>query len=226
MWISAYRVFFALLTVGTIIFLIVHNSRWMPGFDGGNFFSFFTIQSNLFAVAVLLSSALGLTERWRPATVDLIRGAAVVYMATTGVVYGLLLVGYTEQLDTNVVWADTVVHRLMPIVLVADWLIAPPRTRLTLRRALVWIWYPVLFVGYSLIRGPLVEWYPYPFLDPGLVGGFIGVVAYCVGITASIIFATWATVTIGNTQRLFRQGPASLPGDRPEGAPGDIEQMV
>ncbi|MDQ3695381.1 MAG: Pr6Pr family membrane protein [Chloroflexota bacterium] len=221
MWIAAYRVFFALLTVGTIIFLLIHNSRWVPGFDIANFFSFFTIQSNLFAVAVLLAGALGLGDRWRPGLADLLRGAAVVYMATTGVVYGLLLVGYTEQLDTNVVWADTVVHRVMPIVLVADWLIAPPRTRLTVRRALPWLWYPLLFVVYSLLRGPLAGWYPYPFLDPGQAGGYAAVAAYCLGITLFIVLMTWATVTIGTTQRRFRQAGPSRPG-----APGDIEQMV
>lgn len=220
-WISAYRVAFGLLTVGTIIFLIIHNSSVIPDYEISNFLSFFTVQSNLLAAVVLLCGAFGLTDRWPDRVADLVRGAAVVYMATTGVVYGLLLVGYVEHLQTNVVWADTVVHRVIPIVLVVDWLIEPPRTRLTVRAALVWLWFPLAYVVYSLIRARIVDWYPYPFFDPDLVGGYAGVAVACAGIAAFILLMSWLTVMIGNAQRQFRQQATGLPGQ-----PGNVESMV
>jgi hypothetical protein len=64
-----------------------------PGVSDGDYFSYFTVLSNLFAATMLLHGAL------RPAhtgsrTVELLRGAAVVYILTTGIVYLLLLSGH------------------------------------------------------------------------------------------------------------------------------------
>jgi len=55
-----------------------------------------------------------------PLRFDLLRGAAVVSMATIGNVYGLLVSGYQEALQTTIPWVDTVVHRVMPLAVVAD----------------------------------------------------------------------------------------------------------
>ena len=45
----------------------------------------------------------------------------------------VLLAGLQESLDTHIAWVDFTVHKLMPVVLVADWLIDPPRHRLPFR---------------------------------------------------------------------------------------------
>lgn len=199
-WIALYRVAFGLLAVATVGYLIVWNNRETPDFSLANYFSFFTIESNLFAAAVLLYGALRPTDDRTSETYELVRGAAVLYMATTGAVYGVLLAGYATDLNTELAWADNVVHRLMPVVLVADWLIDPPRTRLTLRRALVWIAFPLVYLCYSLLRGPRVDWYPYPFLDPDKAGGYLGVFAYSVGITVCVLLVGWGTVVVGNRE--------------------------
>src|SRR5262249_19914632 len=63
-----------------------------PGVSDGDYFSYFTVLSNLFAAAMLLHGALRSAHE-RSRTVELLRGAAVVYILTTGVVYLLLLSG-------------------------------------------------------------------------------------------------------------------------------------
>ena len=158
-WVRAYRLAFALLIVAAIAYQFVSRAA-LGAFNPVNFFSFFTIESNLFAALVLLVTALigGAPSPRR----DLIRGAAVAYMATTGVVYGLLLNGYNDALQTPIPWVNNVLHRLIPLVLVTDWLLAPPGPGLTLRRALVWMLYPLAYFAYSLVRGPIVGWYPSP----------------------------------------------------------------
>ena len=83
-----------------------------------NCFSFFTIQSNLFAAIVLLWSAFGDVS-------DRVRGAAVLYLSITFVVYGVLLAGYQQEFQTTTPWVDTVLHRVMPLVVIFDWLIVP-----------------------------------------------------------------------------------------------------
>jgi len=174
-----------------------------PSFTVGNFLSFFTIQSNLFAAGVLLWLAFRGARGHGDGQgrVDLIRGAATLYMATTGVVYGLLLSGYQEALQTTVPWVDTALHRVMPVVMVIDWLADPPETRLTVRRALPWLAYPALYLVYSLIRGPIVDWYPYPFIDPRNTGGYAAVAAYAVGITLGVLAFTWVIVRLGDWRR-------------------------
>ena len=206
-WIALYRVGFSALALVAIGYQFADGRGNNPDFRTVNFFSFFTIQSNLYAVAILLLAVL-IDRRGRPSpTFDLFRGAAVLYMVTTGIVYGLLLSGYQEELQTTLPWVDTVVHRVMPIVLVADWLIGPPRTAIDVRRAAKWLIYPLVYVTYSLIRGPVVDWYPYPFLDPDEAGGYGGVLLYCVAIALGI--GLFATVVAWTSRRgLPRAAPA------------------
>lgn len=193
-WVRAYRIFFALLALATIAYQLSSGVARGP-FDVGNFFSLFTTESNLFAALVLLSTAIsGGPPSLRR---DLIRGAAVAYMATTGIVYGVLLSNHAATPQTAVPWDNTVVHRLIPLVMVADWLLAPPGRGLTYRRALVWILFPLAYCLYSLVRGPLVDWYPYYFLDPGKSGGYPGVARYVVGIALGFLLFVWLIVALG-----------------------------
>ena len=212
-WIAWYRAGFGLLAVATVGFLFVHHRREHPDFSSANFVSYFTIESNLFAAAVLLAGAGRPTGRRLPPPTDPVRGAAVLYLMTAGVVYGVLLAEAAES-DRALAWADAVVHRVMPLALVGDWLIDPPRTRLTRRHALAWLAYPLAYVTYSLARGAAVGWYPYPFLNPSGAGGYARVAAYCAGMAAGVLLATWGTVAVGNGRRPAG-GPAAGDGAPP-----------
>ena len=167
-----------------------------------NFFSFFTIQSNLFACAVFLWLAIQPSSHESSSGRDLIRGAVVLYMSITGVVYGLLLSGLQAHLQVTIPWVNTILHRLMPIIMVVDWLVDPPLKALTFRKALIWLLYPVVWLTYTLIRGPLINWYPYPFLNPSQTGGYTAVAAYCICITLGLLLFTWLIVAIGKRIRL------------------------
>jgi hypothetical protein len=134
-----------------------------PGFSAANFFSYFTIQSNLIAAAVLIAAGAGLL-RSRPASerIDLWRGAATLYIATTGVVYSLMLAADEPSLFR---WTNLVLHYAMPIALVVDWAVVRTSAPIAFRRAVIWIAYPAAFIVYTLVRGAIVDWYPYPFVD-------------------------------------------------------------
>ncbi|OGO58674.1 MAG: hypothetical protein A2V85_15370 [Chloroflexi bacterium RBG_16_72_14] len=145
-----------------------------------NFFSYFTIQSNLIGVASFLVAAAG-WRRARSAAMDLFRGAAVVYLTVTLVVFALLL--SNTDVDTAVPWVNTVVHQVFPLAVIADWLVDPPDEPITFRRSLWWLVYPLAWVAYTLVRGPIAGWYPYPFIDPAN-GGYATVAGYVVAILA------------------------------------------
>jgi hypothetical protein len=121
------------------------------------------------------------------APLDMWRGAAALYMATTGVVYVLLLSGLEDALQTQISWVNLVVHYIMPVVVVLDWLIDPPRRRVPFARALLWFVFPVVYLVYSLARGALVGRYPYPFLDPTGARGYGGVAVAAVFIAVGLV---------------------------------------
>ena len=163
-----------------------------PGVSDGDYFSYFTVLSNLFAVAMLLHGALR-PAHTRSRTVELFRGAAVVYILTTGIVYLLLLSGHAPAY----LWVNAILHYLMPVAVTLDWLSDPPSVRLDLARTLVlWMAFPLLYVLYTLARGAIVDWYPYLFVNPHRNGGYLLVAGDClavgIGIAALIAATTWA----------------------------------
>jgi hypothetical protein len=158
-----------------------------------NFFSFFTIQSNLIGVAVLLY--LALRGGRRSARVDWWRGAASVYLTITFFVVVFLLSGVDVGLQLP--WVDVVLHKVVPIVVVADYLIDPPQTRLTISDGLLWLVFPLAWLGYTMIRGPIAGWYPYPFLDPSDGGyGPVAVTVVAILIAGAALCAVY--VGLGN----------------------------
>ena len=173
----------------------------MGSLPASNFFSFFTIQSNLFAAVVLLWGATNDQAGRDAVRVDLVRGAATLYVCITGVVVVVLLSGMQDGLAVPIAWVDVVVHQVTPIVMVADWLLVPPTTRIPWRRALVWLAYPLLFATYSLIRGLIVDWYFYPFLSPDQADGYGAVALYVVGIAVGALLGTVPVVLVGNRLR-------------------------
>lgn len=172
-----------------------------------NFFSFFTILSNLFA-AVTWGVVAAHAGRPRPGWLEWLRGAAVVYMATTGVVFALLLSDLSEELQVTVPWVDTVLHRVMPVVVVLDWLLDPPRRRIRWTAAGGWLVAPIIWLDYTLLRGPLVGWYPYPFLDPR-PDGYAEVALTCGAVAIGMVLLAAAVAWVGN--RLGARWPASFP---------------
>jgi hypothetical protein len=169
-----------------------------PEYAKGNFFSFFTIQSNIIAVAVLFLLVLVPSER-RSSLFEGVRGAAVLYIAITGVVFAVLLAGLQEELQTTIPWVDFVVHKLMPVALVADWLVDPPRHRLPWWTVAAWLAYPLAWISYTLVRGEIVDWYPYPFVDVSKLG-YGGVLGRSVGLTVGFAVAAAALLWLGNSR--------------------------
>lgn len=171
-------------------------------FNPTRFFAFFTVLSNMFAAGLLLEGGRRQLIGAAPVP-DMVRGASVVYMTVTYLVFAVLLSDLQEQLQTNVVWVDTVLHRLMPVVVLADWLIDPPRRSIAFRPALIWLAFPLVWTGFTLIRGAADGWYPYPFLDPEN-GGYGTVALYAIAILIGFLVVTWAVAMIGSALRARR----------------------
>jgi hypothetical protein len=190
--VGALRVAFGLLG---LVALAVGYDRDIRTGDAVNFFFYFTDLSNLFAAFVLVIGGIA-AVRGRAGVPDLVRGAAVLYLVITGLVYWTLLAN-TINAET-IKWQNDVVHGVMPAVLVLDWLISPPKARLSLGRAAGWLAFPILYLAVSLIRGPIVRWWPYDFLDPTQPGGYPHVATWSVIVTGVFVLFMLLIVFVGN----------------------------
>lgn len=179
----------------------------LPEFSAVNFFSYFTILSNIAAGLSLVTLALLPLPR-RAGFAEGLRGALTVYLATTGLVFAVLLADGDPGLTLP--WVNTVTHRVLPIALLVDWLLVRARCRVPYRMSLVWPVAPLVYIGYSLVRGYAVGWYPYPFLQPQLVGGVDGVVLRLGVMAVCVVAGSLLVALLGNARvsRPVRQPPA------------------
>ena len=175
-----------------------------------NFFSFFTIQSNVAAIvvfligAVLLLRGLGPDPHW----FLVLRTCVTTYMVVTGIVYNLLLRGVQLPQGATLEWSNEILHVAVPILILLDWLFAPGRTPVGWKTIWIVIIYPLVWVVYTMVRGPFTPneilgepfWYPYPFLNPNLPGNDVQSVVFYIILIALVIAATAAGV-IGISRR-------------------------
>ncbi len=181
------RLALAALTLAAVATQFVHGVD-TPPFSPTNFFSFFTIESNLIAAGVLIAAGLH-SLRGRPPSdrIDVWRGAATLYMAITGIVYSVMLAGQSSEL---LAWVNLVLHYAMPVALVADWALDRPRRPIPFRRAVAWMAFPAAFIVYTLVRGALADWYPYPFVDVA-DRGYPAVIVTTLLLGAGMLAAIW-----------------------------------
>ncbi|MBJ8029009.1 Pr6Pr family membrane protein [Bacillus cereus group sp. N21] len=194
--IVGYRFFLSVLAFSAIITQFVTRAQIKP-FNPINFFSFFTIESNILVAIILALSCFATATFGRSEQFGVLRGAATVYIFTTGLIYFLLLRGLEESLQTPIPWVNTVLHYIMPIAMILDWVLNPPTKELKWKHAVNWLLFPLLYVIYSLIRGSFIDWYPYPFLDPR-INGYSGVILYSVGIALAIGLICVLVKILGN----------------------------
>jgi hypothetical protein len=192
----AFGVLVFITLIAQVIYLHQHNAL-----DLFDFFSYFTILSNVFAAFTLIIGSFYLLKKRKPThSEDVIRGAAVLYMTVTGIVYATLLSG--QSLGLLLPWVNDVLHRIMPLVVIVDWLYQPVRSKLQVKQIPLLFIFPIVYLAYTLIRGPIAGWYPYPFLNPTKAGGYIGVALYSVGIL--ILFYVLSRLLVYSGNKLKR----------------------
>jgi len=134
---------------------------------------YFTIQSSL-----LYGGYVAWTSRRAGTATDpIVKGAVTLYVTITGLVYHLVLTnphsGFAVPALHRVLVDEIgtqLLHTVVPLLAVLDWLVFDDRRRFRLRYAVYWLAYPLAYLAFALIRGAIVHKYPYPFLDVGELG--------------------------------------------------------
>ncbi|MFB3739453.1 MAG: Pr6Pr family membrane protein [Candidatus Velamenicoccus archaeovorus] len=202
------RVWFA-ATAAVVVFGIVVSLALAPGnvessFDQGwervlNVFAFFTIQSN---ILVGLASALLAADPRRSSTgFAVLRLTGLVAIVITGVVYHVMLSEISQE-HGWALWSDHALHTVSPIVTVVGWLLFGPRGLPS--AGVVWrsLVFPIAWTIFTLIRGELVGFYPYPFIDVG-AHGYAQVSLNCLVI--AVLYVGLATGALVLDRRLGRR---------------------
>ncbi len=128
-------------------------------------FSYFTNLTNTLIVvmAAALLRGRGRLARWFAAAP--VQAAFSLYILFVGLAFWLVL-GGPEDVEAWWLWIPEVTaHSLSPLLGVVWWATAVERGTLRPWHPLVWLVYPMAYLGYWLVRGPIVGEYPYFFLD-------------------------------------------------------------
>ena len=129
-------------------------------------FSYFTIQTNLL---IAIISTLSVVRPHGFATKAVWRGAITVYIAlVAGVYHAVLAQNYNPQGLAFI--SDLLLHTIVPILFILDWMVFADKTGLRIKHPFIWLVFPVIFCVYALVRGAMINWYPYPFLDATTLG--------------------------------------------------------
>ena len=188
------RLVVALVTAVALVFRFI----WGLGsatFTPGNFFAYLTIQSNIvFVVITVLAGLLALRLDTDPQWLTTARAAVLTCTVTAGLVYALIVQQSGERgFPISVPWSDILLHFVLPIVALADWVLAPGRGRAQWR-AIAWaVTFTLGWGGVTLVRGAVVGWYPYFFLDPDQLNS-VGEFFLFSGIAVGVFVAVGALV--------------------------------
>ena len=145
------------------------NSHGFAGVVGRvlDTFSYFTDVSNIVVAVVLIVMARGLVNPnsvWRALRMD-----TLVLISVTGLVYTIVLAPGIELRGWEHL-ENALVHMVVPILTVVTFLIWGPRGWLTWRTVFTALILPMIWLVYTLIRGAVIDAYPYPFLNVSNLG--------------------------------------------------------
>lgn len=151
-----------------------------------NVFAFFTIQSNvLVGIGCLL---LWLRVGRDSAGFAVLRMIGLVGITITGIVYHVAIARLVE-FDGWALAADQLTHTVVPTMAVAGWLLYGPRGLAGRRTVVLALGFPAAWIVFTLLRGPIVHWYPYHFIDVTSLG-YGKVAANCVWIATLYLGAS------------------------------------
>lgn len=132
-----------------------------------NLFAYFTIQSNILLGATTLLLAL------RPGRsgplFDVVRLTGVLAITVTGVVFHLLLAGLVDPMGIGAI-TNLLTHTVVPALGVLGWLLFGPRGGTSWRTVGLTLVFPLAWFVFTLVRGAVSGYYPYPFLDVDELG--------------------------------------------------------
>lgn len=200
----------AIIRFGTAIAMLASviwqiSSRLISNvFRPWEYFSFLTIQASLLAVVTLMVAGwFAWTGRSETRVLNIVRLSVLTFAVVIALVYNLLLRGMADDpADGGYVWPvlpNEILHVWAAIFMLVDWILSSRRINLRIRTIFWVLLFPLVWLAYSIVRGLIVDWWPYWFINPNEPGGVIGMLTYIIVI---MLFALTVALGLLGLQRL------------------------
>ncbi|MEU3366881.1 Pr6Pr family membrane protein [Streptomyces pseudogriseolus] len=169
---AVYRLALAVLATAAVLIEVLLGSPTRV-------LSYFVIQSTVLLALVTLASARRAWTARHPLP-GAVTGAALLYVVVASLVHHIALAdaapayAMTAGSGGGAAWlepgAGHLLHTVLPVAALLDWLVLTPPARMHLRQATTWLLYPLAYLAFTLTRGELLPGstaarYLYPFLD-------------------------------------------------------------
>lgn len=168
-----WRILFGLMGVCAIAYQLwasVAGGTRSPLGSAVVYFSYFTTQTNVLGVLAMLAPAFWPDTRLgRWASSEGVRAAATMYLTVVGLIFHFVL-SATWKPTGAAALGNLVVHYIMPVAMLLDWLLFVPKGRLRWIDPAKWLLFPLVYGLWTAVHGALIGWYPYFFIDIGELG--------------------------------------------------------
>ena len=169
------------------LYLIINNRTASIPETLLRYFGFFTILTNiLVAVSLTMVYLKGISENrhflTRPKTLT----ATAVYITIVGLIYNVILrFQWAPQGLAKLV--DELLHSVIPVLFIFFRIKFVPKQSIQWKSILSWLIYPLVYLGYTLLRGSFAAWYPYPFINVTELGGYSKVLMNSIMVTVAFL---------------------------------------
>jgi hypothetical protein len=135
-----------------------------------NFFSYFTILTNLLVavcLSVILIKPASSAGRFfsKPSTL----AAITLYIFIVGLTYNIILRSIWAPTGLQK-WVDEALHVVVPLLFILFWLLFVPKGSLKWIHPFQWLIYPAVYLVYALLRGQFSGFHAYPFINTAELG--------------------------------------------------------
>lgn len=161
------------------------------------FFSFFTILTNILVALFFTTQVFTKTKEY----LSFLNSKSSLTAITTFI----LVVGIVYQIVLRPIWnpqglqkiVDELLHTIIPFLVLIYWTLYVQKNELQFKSIVKWLFYPLLYFIYILIRGHFSKFYPYPFSNVSELG-YGQVVINFILISIFIILLLVALIFFGN----------------------------
>ena len=129
------------------------------------YFSYMTIWTNIMVTMAFFYPLFFPLSRWsfffnKP----FVEGGLLVYIFVVMLIYHFFLAGTWAPTGMQFV-VDITLHYVVPLLYIFYWIFFGIKGRQKYSSSVSWLIYPFVYILYVLLRGAIINQYPYPFID-------------------------------------------------------------
>jgi|GEM_PF-1743409 len=168
----------------------------MPSFINLPIIFYFTVHVNMFGCIWFLYLSLKSFFKSLPPVPVSVSLSITVYLLIAGIVFWAFLVPGLIQEGHNISFDNIWLHTATPIIATLSFLFLKDKKRISIKKSLIILIYPALYLGFSFWASAKYNNAPYPFLDIEIMNGALNVVLSVFGITLLLFILSFILIVV------------------------------